>query len=98
MKFREDLFELVAIGTVADLSSAYGMKIDILLKRALDRCVCQSVLQSRRLHAIAGTEQATVSEESIGFMIGPRLNAAGRLGDATPAVRTIEDRRRNSLR
>ena len=38
------------------------------------------------LARIASTEQQQLSEESIGFMIGPRLNAAGRLGDASPAV------------
>ena len=39
------------------------------------------------LTSIAGTEQTSNStEESIGFMIGPRFNAVGRLGDASPAV------------
>ena len=42
------------------------------------------------LTRVAGTEQATLSEESIGFMIGPRLNAAGRLGDASPAVELLK--------
>ena len=42
------------------------------------------------LTRIAGTEQATLTEESIGFMIGPRLNAAGRLGDASPAVELLK--------
>ena len=42
------------------------------------------------LTRVAGTEQATLTEESIGFMIGPRLNAAGRLGDASPAVELLK--------
>ena len=42
------------------------------------------------LSRIASTEQTAIDEESIGFMIGPRLNAAGRLGDASPAVHLLK--------
>ena len=62
------------------------MRIDILSKKVLNECVFQGDRQFRRSLESAGTEQAGLSEESIGFMIGPRLNAAGRLGDASPAV------------
>ncbi len=81
----QDLIELVAIGTVADLVSLRGenryfVKEGIKHMRVSKRPAIQALAR------IAGTEQAMLSEESIGFMIGPRLNAAGRLGDASPAV------------
>src|SRR6185437_4393079 len=38
------------------------------------------------LARVSSVDQSDLTEESIGFMIGPRLNAAGRLGDASPAV------------
>ncbi|MET3658943.1 single-stranded-DNA-specific exonuclease RecJ [Sporosarcina psychrophila] len=85
----EDLFELVAIGTVADLvplrdENRYFVKEGIRQMRVSKRPAIQALAR------IASTEQATLSEESIGFVIGPRLNAAGRLGDATPAVQLLK--------
>ncbi len=41
------------------------------------------------LHALlkmAGVDQTTINEETIGFSIAPRINAAGRLDNADPAV------------
>lgn len=38
---------------------------------------------------IASTEQAKISEETIGFYFGPRLNAVGRLGEASPGVELL---------
>ncbi len=84
----EDLMELVAIGTVADLvplrdENRYFVKEGIRRMRVTKRPAIQALTR------VAGTEQATLTEESIGFMIGPRLNAAGRLGDAAPAVELL---------
>ena len=88
-KVPEDLIELVAIGTVADLvplrgENRYFVKEGIRQMRVSKRPAIQALTR------VAGTEQATLSEESIGFMIGPRLNAAGRLGDASPAVELLK--------
>ncbi|CAM3112382.1 single-stranded-DNA-specific exonuclease RecJ [Filibacter tadaridae] len=80
-----ELMELVAIGTVADLvplrdENRYFVKEGIRRMRNSKRPAIQALAR------ISSTEQAELTEESIGFMIGPRLNAAGRLGDAYPAV------------
>jgi single-stranded-DNA-specific exonuclease len=40
----------------------------------------------RALLQIAGMEDKEINEETIGFAIGPRINAVGRLGSADPAV------------
>ncbi len=84
-EIERDLIELVAIGTVADLvplrgENRYFVKKGIELMRKSKRPAIQALTR------LASTEQAQLTEESIGFMIGPRLNAAGRLGDADPAV------------
>jgi single-stranded-DNA-specific exonuclease len=80
----EHLLELAAIGTVADLVTLqdenrvivyYGLKEIERTKRA--------GLQS--LKEVCGITQP-VTEENIGFGIGPRLNAVGRLQDASLAV------------
>ena len=46
--------------------------------------------------ALAEVHPAWLSEEHIGFILGPRLNALGRLSDANPAVEllTTTDTRR----
>ncbi|WP_342511153.1 single-stranded-DNA-specific exonuclease RecJ [Sporosarcina sp. FSL K6-1522] len=84
-----ELLELVAIGTVADLvplrdENRYFVKEGIQQMRTSKRPAIQALAR------VAGVEQSTLSEESIGFMIGPRLNAAGRLGDADPAVELLK--------
>ncbi len=84
-----DLIELVAIGTVADLvplrdENRYFVKEGIKRMRVSKRPAIQALAR------VSGAEQGELTEESIGFMIGPRLNAAGRLGDASPAVQLLK--------
>ena len=40
----------------------------------------------RELFKVARIQAATINEETIGFGIGPRMNALGRLDDANPIV------------
>jgi single-stranded-DNA-specific exonuclease len=81
----EHLLPFVAIGTIADL---------VPLKDE-NRLIAQKGLMKLKetdnvgLHAllkIAGVDQTTINEETIGFSIAPRINAAGRLDNADPAV------------
>lgn len=83
-----DLLELVAIGTVADLVPLHGenryfVKKGIELLRKTKRPGIQAVLN------IASSAQSQLTEETLGFLIGPRLNAPGRLEDAGPAVELL---------
>ena len=79
------LLDLVALGTVADLASLTGD----------NRPLVQSGLQVFRnsprpafkaLLSLADVNPAQLNEEHLGFVIAPRLNALGRLGDANPIV------------
>src|SRR5699024_699384 len=45
---------------------------------------------SEALMQVSGHDQNALSEETIGFTIGPRLNAPGRLGDADVAVELLK--------
>ncbi|WP_172369064.1 single-stranded-DNA-specific exonuclease RecJ [Sporosarcina jiandibaonis] len=80
-----DLLEFVAIGTVADLVPLRGEN-RYFVKEGIKRLRSSRRPSIQALTKIAGTEQSKLTEETIGFMIGPRLNAVGRLGDASPAV------------
>ena len=75
------LLDLVALGTVADL-----VKLDannrILVEQGLRRIragACAAGITA--LLQIAGRESTKTSAQDLGFYVGPRLNAAGRLDD-----------------
>ncbi|WP_019242725.1 MULTISPECIES: single-stranded-DNA-specific exonuclease RecJ [Bacillus] len=81
----ENLLEIVAIGTIADLVPLKDENRLIAAKGI------QKMKQTSRpgllaLFNKAGIELESLNEDSIGFGIAPRINAAGRLADADPAV------------
>lgn len=81
----EDLLEIVAIGTIADLVPLLGENRLIAAKGI------EKLRQTTRpglvsLMKVAKIEQSTLTEETIGFSLAPRLNAVGRLGPADFAV------------
>ncbi|MFU2013760.1 single-stranded-DNA-specific exonuclease RecJ [Peribacillus butanolivorans] len=81
----EDLLEIAAIGTIADLVPLKGENRLIAAKG-----IAQLRLTRRpglvALMKVANIQQEALNEESIGFAMAPRINAVGRLGDADPAV------------
>ncbi|NMH69832.1 single-stranded-DNA-specific exonuclease RecJ [Bacillus sp. RO3] len=79
------LLDLAAIGTIADLVPLRGEN-RLLAKRGISQLKVSNRLGIKALCKIANVQQQEMTEESIGFMIAPRINAVGRLGDADPAV------------
>jgi single-stranded-DNA-specific exonuclease len=76
-----DLLDLVALGTVADLAPLIGEN------RSLVRKGLRQIGRTKRqgLHSLAGVSKmqiGKVTATNIGFMLGPRLNASGRLESA----------------
>lgn len=86
--FGEDpsfLLDLVALGIVADLAEQTGDTRYLLQKglevlRKTPRLGLQEICQQNNL------DPGLITEEDIGFIIGPRLNALGRLDDANSCV------------
>jgi single-stranded-DNA-specific exonuclease len=80
-----DYVGLAAIGTIADLVPLHDENRLITVKgiKALKITNNPGI---RALLSVCNIDQNDVNEETIGFSIGPRINAAGRLGDADPAV------------
>lgn len=77
----DSLLPLVALGTLADV---------VVLDANNRRLVYQGLLRMRRGHMpaglaalfkVAGRDPAQASSQDMGFAIGPRINAAGRLSD-----------------
>jgi len=84
-----ELLDLVALGTVADL-----VKLDennrILVEQGLRRIragACRYGITA--LLRIAGREPAKTTAQDLGFYVGPRLNAAGRLDDMTLGIQCL---------
>jgi single-stranded-DNA-specific exonuclease len=85
----DNLLDLVALGTVADV-----VKLDannrILVAQGLKR------MRAGRMHAgvaalfrVAGREARSASPFDLGFALGPRLNAAGRLEDMALGIECL---------
>lgn len=82
----DHLIELTAIGTVADLVPLHGEN-RLFVKEGLAALIDSPSPAIAALCEVAGVKQQDITEETIGFMFGPRINAIGRLQDADPAVR-----------
>jgi single-stranded-DNA-specific exonuclease len=82
------LLDLVALGLVADMAT---LKKDTryLVQKGLTALRNTQRLGLRIMMEMAELEAANLTEEHIGFVLGPRLNAMGRLGDANPAVELL---------
>ncbi len=79
------LYEYVAIGTVADLVPLVDEN-RYLVQQGIKYMRKSANPWVRALCEASGVNQFEIDEETIGFYFGPRLNAIGRLGSATPGV------------
>ena len=78
----DDLIDLVALGTVADLAPLLGEN-RLLVARGLQQLRRTQRPGLRALIQISGVK--SIDTSAIGFSLGPRLNAAGRLDHALNA-------------
>lgn len=76
-----EFLDLAAIGTVADLVPLVGEN-RYLVKRGLEALNSSPRVGIRELVRCAGLEMGRLGTESISYMLGPRLNSAGRLAHA----------------
>ncbi|MBC7876382.1 MAG: single-stranded-DNA-specific exonuclease RecJ [Anaerolineales bacterium] len=83
-----NLLDLVALGTVADLAPLVGEN-RFLVRKGL-RQMRQTTRQGLfSLAGVADIKLAKVNAGNIGFSLGPRLNAAGRLKEALAAFELL---------
>ena len=86
-----DLLDLVALGTVADLAPLVGEN------RVLVRKGLRQIRETKRqglysLAAVADIKIEKITAGNIGFMLGPRLNASGRLESALASFELLTTR------
>ena len=84
-----DWLDLVALGTVADVVPL-DRNNRILVYQGLRR-MCLGHLRpgTRALIEIAARKLETLSSQDLGFAVGPRLNAAGRLDDMALGIQCL---------
>lgn len=81
----ESILPIVAIGTVADVVSLTGEN-RIIVKNGLNMIKHTSNNGIKALLEVTGLINKEVTSGHIGFVIGPRINAIGRIGMAKYAV------------
>ncbi len=84
-----NLLDLVAIGTIGDmvpLINENRILVTVGLRKLVrrDRPGIAALLEQ-----VGVKEDARISESTVGWRIGPYLNAPGRLGDAAPALELL---------
>jgi len=84
----DDLLDLVALGTVADLAPLVDEN-RALVSRGLTRLNTVPRPGVAALIQVSGIKPGAVNAMAIGFMLGPRLNAAGRIEHAIAAYRLL---------
>ena len=77
----DQLLDLVALGTVADMVPLLGEN-RYLVKRGLEGLNSANRLGLREMMRSAGVLPGSIDSETISWVLGPRLNAAGRLDHA----------------
>lgn len=90
-----DLLDLAALGTVADV-----MPLNVGFNRRLIRHGLETINQLRRpgiaaLAKVAGLKPGAIRASHLGFALGPRINAAGRLGSAMSAYELLSAKSRD---
>jgi single-stranded-DNA-specific exonuclease len=95
----DDLLDLVAIGTVADLAPLNRLENRVLVRRGLEILNEARRPGIRALMEVARLRSGGVTAMHIGFALGPRINAAGRLESAMTAYDLlVTDDEREALR
>ena len=84
----EDNLDLVALGTVSDVSIQKGEN-RILTKLGLEKLTNTTRKGIKALMKVGGISGKNVSCSHIGYILGPRINAMGRIGSPEVALKLL---------
>ncbi|MCX8062769.1 MAG: single-stranded-DNA-specific exonuclease RecJ [Anaerolineales bacterium] len=86
-----EYLDLVALGTIADITPLNGEN-RILVANGLAQLRKTQRIGLRALAAISGTKLEELNTYHVGYLLAPRLNAAGRLESASAAFELLTTR------
>ena len=79
---------LITLGTIADVAPLTGEN-RIIVKNGLSRLTNSTLPGIRALIGISGLAGREITARDVGYALGPRLNAAGRLGSAESSLKLL---------
>ncbi len=86
MDAQNNYLDLVALGTIADIMPLVGEN-RIIVKHGLKMMEDTSNIGLKTLIDNSGLKDSKLNTWSAGFILGPRINAGGRIGDASKSVK-----------
>ncbi len=93
----DDFLDLVALGTIADMMPVEAEN-RYLVKHGLEVLNRSQRVGLQELVLSAGLEMGKLNEESISYMLGPRLNASGRMDHAVTSYELLTTSSRTQAR
>jgi single-stranded-DNA-specific exonuclease len=92
-----EYLDLVALGTVCDIMPLVNEN-RIFLKLGIEKMQSTSIIGLKELIDIAGINSDEIEPYHLGFILGPKLNAAGRLESAMDALRLLTTQSKSKAR
>jgi single-stranded-DNA-specific exonuclease len=88
IEFLKPHLDLVALGTISDVVPLIGEN-RILIKEGLKQLNQTNKIGLRTLIKKCSLDKKDIGSYQVGFILGPRLNAAGRIGSAEASLRLL---------
>lgn len=84
----EEELDLACLGTIADVVPLLGEN-RVIVREGLKRLNCTRRAGLRSLIEISGIKDKTINTEYVSYILGPRINACGRIDSAEAALKLL---------